>query len=250
LSVIGFLKNNGVLSQEFEWPDQHDLYPMFHTELTADRERKKMRRKKRKGLSSSLDDRAIQLRPIKLGSEPQSHSPRLPTQAIPAVVPIPTSSTVKGSKFHHSSDSPFRRCRKRSLESLESDSDPPMKRQRQGHSSSPLADALSLSKSDIPYAYAVPDESEVHMATLPSNWHNETIVEENTSLDFIHSVDPVHSDAGSSLVSDKDDTSEHCGTGSDSAPASASKKSKSTVNAETLGDLVEVIDRLADEGSL
>jgi len=40
-SAIGYLKNQGVLSQEFEWPDQAELYPMFHGELTAERERKK-----------------------------------------------------------------------------------------------------------------------------------------------------------------------------------------------------------------
>jgi len=39
-SAIGYLKNHGVLSQEFEWPDQAELFPIFHGEMTAERERR------------------------------------------------------------------------------------------------------------------------------------------------------------------------------------------------------------------
>jgi len=194
-SAIGYLKNQGVLSQEFEWPDQQELYPMFHGELTADRERKKLRRKKRRGLASSqLDETQIDLRPLKLIDFERS-APAA-AEHKPIYTPGQSAFTPIGKKAFRS----------------RSDSDEnPSKRRRSG-------EFIFVSAHDVPPTFSQfhePDAMVISQPFPPRDLYNASFPDHTCSFQGIKRRFNPSDVAGSSSAHEHDETSEG-GSGLDS----------------------------------
>jgi hypothetical protein len=204
ISAIGYLKNHGVLSQEFEWPDQAELYPMFHGELTAERERKKLRRKKRRGLSANqLDDTQIELRPLKLidfeRTSPTDHK-SLFTPGQSAFTPIGKITSSKAFRSRSDSD------------------ENPAKRRR----SSPEEFLFVSHSHEVPPQYPIPIEAD---AMVISQQFPRDIYSSLHDPNFQGLKRRFTDVAGSSSTHEHDETSE-VGSGLDSSAATSSIPSK------------------------